>query len=640
MKYPKSALVAVLLATAGWGIPPASAQTAPLRPTEDSRLLIEDFDRPRGDLTRLESEWGVNPRGTLKISYSHLIREGPVGYSLHLSLDAAATAETKGAPSLRFSLSGRLDDSRVTRNLTPYSELFFVTRGGDTPSPLRFRIELRTLTSGRAFWEEEVAVAPEWQEHHIPLDPARWLAAAGPAIPSFDRIKELSFTLEPGGASGDCYLDRVECLGRHRSIFDWKAASDNDLTDYVEYHTYRFFEDFSDPVTGFTLDRTSNADISSIAAVGFALASHSVATSRGWVTPREGADRVARILRSLRDCSPRASRNGVFYHFLQARSGDPALNSEVSIIDTALLIAGAYIARSYFRSDPEILELATKLIDQVQWGWFFDRDKGQFLMAWSPARRSGYEFADRERVGYFCGGEKGPVHWGTYTDEVALIWILAAASPWGKASSSPFPSADMTPRQYDGITLTASYNGSLFTYLFGSCFLDTRQLGASSGQFDWYGNSTKAIAASRRYAVERKYPDWAFGITACEGPDGLYHNYGAPPASSTTDCDGTVALYGVVGSLLHSRQEVLRSLRSLSPLGVFQEGLGYADAVNPLQVDPKANLPWINWTRFGIDQGTILMILENARTGFAWTQFQSNGGIDSVLTSVFPKRVR
>ncbi|HLY73041.1 MAG TPA: glucoamylase family protein, partial [Planctomycetota bacterium] len=284
--------------------------------------------------------------------------------------------------------------------------------------------------------------------------------------------------------------------------------------------------------------------------------------------------------------------------------------------------------------------LSSWLIDAVEWGWFFDAKQKHFYMAWSPTRRPGYEFPDLRGPGFFCGGPDRPVHWGTYTDEVALISILAAASPRKEIAPTAFGSVDRTARQYGDVTLANSYNGSLFTYFYGSCFLDTRRLGPSTDAFNWYDNSARAIIANRRFALEHKLPDWAFGITACEGPDGRYHNYGTPPSTVKPDFDGTVALYGMVGSILHSRPEVLRALRNLAALDVFQEGLGYADALNLLQVDPKSSLPWVNWTRFGIDQGAILLILENARTGFASAQFQSNGVIDGVLTSMFPQRIR
>ncbi len=432
---------------------------------------------------------------------------------------------------------------------------------------------------------------------------------------------------------------RVEGGARVLPRFDWRTASDDELMSHVERHTYRFFERFSDPSSGFACDRTSQPDVSSIAATGFALAGHAIAASQGWVAPGESARRTEQALRSLLASSGRAGRHGFFHHFLHGTTGEPSPQSEVSIIDTALLLSGVYVARAYFHENAEIQALSSRLIDAVDWPWFYDRERGLFYMAWSPEARPGYRFPDPRGGGYFCGGERTPIHWGAYTDEIALISILAAASPRHAVPAASFQAVDLTRRDYRGIRMANSYYGSLFTYLFGSCFLDTRSLGALR-EFNWYENSSLAIHANHRYAVEQRLPEWVFGITACEGPDGRYHNYGAPPSTVAPEFDGTIALYGIVGSVLHSRPETLKAIRELFALGLFQEDAGFADAFNPLQAGPAGRRPGVNWTRYGIDQGSILLLLENARTGFVWKQFESDPAIGAVLTSLFPQRGR
>jgi hypothetical protein len=164
--------------------------------------------------------------------------------------------------------------------------------------------------------------------------------------------------------------------------------------NHIERNTYRFFERYADPVTGHAFDRACYADVSSIAASGFALAGHAIAASRGWISPSEGAERVRRLLRTLDAGTSRIARNGVFYHFVDAATSRPKGDSEISIIDTALLISGVYVARNYFAADREIAELAERLIRGVDWKWFFDASRGLFYMAWSPVRRSGYEHPD------------------------------------------------------------------------------------------------------------------------------------------------------------------------------------------------------------------------------------------------------
>lgn len=579
----------------------------------------------------------------MQLEFSSDVRCGSTGYGLKIHYQAAPDRPA----GIWFSAAGRSDDPRRTLDLRQFDELRFSTRGTPTgPNGYRLRIQLAglpVLPSGKvpvAEWTEVVEGGLNWQLHRIPLDPHRWRPADSAQILSFAKVKILRFVLSTpeNPTEGEFYLDNLEYTFKSPSRFDWKTASDDDLMNYIEYHTYGFFERYSDPETGYALDRSCYADVSSIAACGFALSGHSIAASRGWIPVQVGACRVRQILRALADAKDRAARRGVFYHFINAATSLPERDAEISIIDTALLISGVYVARSYFSSDRDIVELCDCLIRGVDWNWFYDHARGLFYMAWSPTRRPGYEYPDPQGFGFFCGGDHDPIHWGVYTDEVELISILAAASPTHAVPISTFHAIDMTRRDYKGIQVTNSYNGSLFTYLFGSCYLNTRSFGATSGEFNWYLNSGLAITANHTFAVEQRLPAWAFGISACEGPDGKYHNYGAPPSTVAPDFDGTLAIYGIVGSVIHQREATLRAVRELFSLDLFQEGGGFADAFNPLRIDPKANLPWVNWTSFGIDQGAILVILENARSGFAWKQFESDPMIQHTLTALFPKR--
>jgi hypothetical protein len=610
----------------------------PPAPDGPSVLVVENFDHPRLHRSRLEAEWGAVNEELVRLEFSHDVRHGPSGYALKVQY-----AARPGSPAgFWFSAAGRADDRRLSLDLGGYDELRFRTRGVAAGSVgYRLRVDLvgaRTGSEGAApvaTWVEEIGGGTEWDLHRIPLDPRRWTGSS-----SFARAKTLRFllTAPENPPEGGFFIDSIEFVRSDRTPFDWRKASDDELLNYIQRHTYRFFERYADPETGHAFDRSCYADVSSIAASGFGLAGHAIAASRGWITRAEGADRVRRLLRTLVGAGNRIARNGVFYHFVDSSTSLPKADSEISIIDTALLISGVYVARSYFVGDREIADLSDRLIRGVDWRWFFDAPRGLFYMAWSPVRRPGYEHPDPVGGGYFCGSERNAVHWGVYSDEVGLISILAAASPTHPVPITAFHSVDMTRRDYRGLQMANSYNGSLFTYFFGSCYLDTRSFGASSSDFNWYLNSSRAITANHLFAAEQRLPSWAFGISACEGPDGKYHNYGAPPSTVAPEFDGTLAIYGIVGSMLHRREETMKAIRELFALNLFQEGGGFADAFNPLQVDPKSDLPWVNWTGFGIDQGSILLILENARTGFAWKQFESDAVIDRTLTALFPKR--
>jgi hypothetical protein len=628
-----------------WGALVLPQVAAPFPASGTSVLVIEDFDHPRLHHSRLEADWGSVNEDQMRLEFSHEVRYGDAGYALKVNYRALP-----GRPGgFWFSAAGAAGDDRLVLDLGPFDELRFRTRGLGAGSPkYRLRIELVGGRTGPdspppiASRIEEIGGGLEWELHRLPLDRAGWSGIPSGAAFPFPRLKTFRFILDTpeNPTEGGFFIDTLECTRKDRTPWDWTTATDDELINYIEYHSYRFFERFSDPVTGYAFDRSCYADVSSIAANGFALAGHAVAASRGWIPRAIGVERVRRILRSITASREHLSHRGVFYHFIDTRGSSARPGSEISIIDTALFISGVYVARRYFAEDPEIAELAGLLIGAVDWQWFFDASQGLYHMAWSPVRRRGYEHADPVGGGYFSGGERTPVHWGVYTDEVGLIAILAAGSPTHAVPITSFQSVDMTRRDFQGIRVANSYNGSLFTYLFGSCYLDTRSFGPTRNEFDWFQNTSQAITANHRFALEQRLPSWAFGISACEGPDGKYHNYGAPPSTVAPVFDGTLAIYGIVGSVLHQRKETLQAIRELFALHLFQEGAGFADAFNPLRVDPKSTLPWVNWTGFGIDQGSILLILENARTGFAWNQFESDPVIDRILAVLFPRRVK
>src|SRR5204863_2887288 len=158
-----------------------------------------------------------------------------------------------------FSAAGPADDDRLVLDLSSFDELRFRTRGTGPGSPgYRLRLDLvgaRAEIGGAApvaSWIEDIAGGEEWRLHRIPIDPRRWKGPRdGPAL-SFARVKTLRFLLgtPENPSEGNFYIDSIECARNDRSPFDWKSASDDDLMNYIEVHTYRFFERYTDPVTG------------------------------------------------------------------------------------------------------------------------------------------------------------------------------------------------------------------------------------------------------------------------------------------------------------------------------------------------------------------------------------------------------
>src|SRR2546425_6433825 len=150
------------------------------------------------------------------------------------------------------------------------------------------------------------------------------------------------------------------------------SARDDAFLEALARRSFQFFWDQANPRTGLVLDRTrtdgsvtdeNHRAVASIAATGFGLTALCIAAERRWVDPIAARERV-RI--TLRFFSEHASQeHGWFYHWLDANTGERKWKSEVSSIDTALLIAGMLTAKQYFHDDAEILRLATKIYERI-----------------------------------------------------------------------------------------------------------------------------------------------------------------------------------------------------------------------------------------------------------------------------------
>ncbi|HEY5550847.1 MAG TPA: hypothetical protein VIK52_03100, partial [Opitutaceae bacterium] len=143
---------------------------------------------------------------------------------------------------------------------------------------------------------------------------------------------------------------RLPVTAEVRTVF----ASDDDFLDYVAERSFAYFLSTQDPVTGLIPDRASNSNVCSIASVGFGLSSIAIAVERGWVTREEGRVRVLLTLQTLATLPQGAATSGVagyrgwFYHFLDMRTGLRVWNSELSTIDTALLMCGVLDCGLFF----------------------------------------------------------------------------------------------------------------------------------------------------------------------------------------------------------------------------------------------------------------------------------------------------
>lgn len=170
------------------------------------------------------------------------------------------------------------------------------------------------------------------------------------------------------------------------------TLTDEALIDALQRAAFGYFVEQTNPDNGLIADTSRPGSPISIAVVGFALSSYPIAVERGWMTREDGCARSLAALRFFRDSDQSGSEDatgykGFYYHFLDAGSGTRTWRSELSMVDTALLIAGALVAAMYFDADNaaegELRQIADALYRRIDWRWSQD-DGTTIMQGWKP----------------------------------------------------------------------------------------------------------------------------------------------------------------------------------------------------------------------------------------------------------------
>lgn len=514
-------------------------------------------------------------------------------------------------------------------------------------------------------------------------------------------------------ANADCKTNSKTAKAAEGSQLPALKPADNALLDEIEHAHFNYFVDQSDPVTGLTKDRSTKDSAASIAAVGFSLTSYPIAAERGWVSREEASDYTLKTLKTLwnapqgQQAQGEGGSHGFFYHFLDPKTGTRMWNSELSTIDTALLMSGVLFAKDYFngnsKEETEIRDLADKLYKRVDWTYMLNSDN-RVSMGWLP--ESGFIKSD----------------WQGY-NEAMILELLGMGSP-----THPLP-ASVWQKYHDTDTVK-TYGGQTyidfppqFGHQYSEAWVDFRGIMDAKNKslgFDYFENSRRATLAQNYYADQnpagfRGYSKLDWGLTASDGPGpnfapssatdkpstavqglGLFAPRVArlddsadskpsasayekrtgrrpdPPGGSQSNPfefksslapkpssgfapraqtfleprdaapqppkflsysargapdyidDGTIAPTAAASSIVFAPELVLPTLqhwRSDRPEIWSQDG--FKDAFNPT-ADPKKNSGWVDTDTIGIDQGPIVLMTENYRTGFVWNTIKKD----------------
>ena len=397
-----------------------------------------------------------------------------------------------------------------------------------------------------------------------------------------------------------------------------KPAERTFLEDF-EKRCVRYFWEQADPHTGIVLDRARNdgsaagSNVGSTAATGFGLSALCVAANRGWIPRNQVRQRVFNTL----DWHWRHAfhERGWFYHFMDSRTGEQRLSSEISTIDTALFLSGVLTAAGFFTADKEIQTLAQQIVGRVDFAWMLAGDP---LLLCHGARQGAGFIKSR---------------WNAYS-EASVLYLLAIGSPKHAISSDSWYAWVRPQVQFDQWTFVSG--GPLFTHQYSHAWVDFRhQQDGDPSYLDYFRNSQIATYAHRDFclSLQNQYAGYGpnmWGITVSDSPGG-YVVWGGPPYAGPIN--GTLVPCAAAGSLMFAPQICLPVLREMhATFGSKIYGrYGFADAFNPNWQDKKL---WVNQDVVGIDVGISLLSIENLLTGNIWRWFMRNNYVQSAMERI------
>lgn len=386
--------------------------------------------------------------------------------------------------------------------------------------------------------------------------------------------------------------------------------SDEALLDKIQRQSFEYFVKERNDQNGLVRDRAPNFGAApsnspaSIAATGFALAAYPIAVSRKWMSYASAKELTRRTMDFFLNHAEQ--EHGFFYHFLKMDTGLRSGQSELSPIDTVLLVAGMLFAAEYY-DDPQLRFMTRQIYERVDWQWMM-HGKETMAMSWSPETGFSRNTWDR-----YC--------------ELLILYLMAIGSPTHPISAESWHAFLRPVGSYGGYKLIQS--PPLFTHQYSHIFIDFRNI--HDDYADYFKNSVSATLANRAFCINqakrsKSYGPNSWGITASDGPPG-YKAYGAPPGWA--EHDGTIAPTGCGSSIPFTPKESLACLRHFyeDPEMKLWGRYGFADAFNK-------DKNWIADDAIGIDQGALLLMIENYRTGMIWKYMKRNPDLRKAMRAV------
>jgi hypothetical protein len=400
------------------------------------------------------------------------------------------------------------------------------------------------------------------------------------------------------------------------------SREDDAFLEDLSRRSFQYFWEYTDPETGLTRGRAkadgapydpNRRDIGSIAVTGFGLAGLCIAAERAWVKTEEAQKRVRNALRFFAGHAPQ--EHGWFFHWMNVKEGrrtgvleNSDRKSELSSIDTALLMGGILAARGYFQKDAEIRKLASRIYERMDFQWMLNGDPLLLSHGWNP------------ETGFL------KARWDRYS-EFTIIYLLGIGSPTHAISPESWYAWERAENVYRGYRYIGL--SPLFTHQYSHVFVDYRGHRERRGsKIDWFQNSVTATRAHRQFCIDlgKEFPGYTgniWGITSSNSATG-YKAWGGPPRRN--NIDGSVVPCAAAGSLMLAPDICVPALKAMKER--YGEKIygryGFTDAFHPTK-------GWVSPDVLGLDIGITLLSAETLRTGNLWKWFMRNPEIPRAM---------
>ena len=405
-----------------------------------------------------------------------------------------------------------------------------------------------------------------------------------------------------------------------------KGLSDDALLDTVQQQTLRYFTDFAHPVSGMARERSdipkNNAydlDCVTTGGTGFGIMALLAGTSRGWITPEDTQAQIEKVVGFLETAE---KHHGAFPHFMDGRNGKTIAFSPKDdggdLVETSFLMMGLLSARQFYQNNPEAKELCDKidtLWQGVEWDWYTNGSTDTLYWHWSPTH--GWDM-------------NLPVEgW----NESLVTHLLARASPTHAVPDSVYAQSWLAGKDfkngesYHGITLPLgpAQGGPLFMSQYS--FMGINPTGLSDTHADYFEQNRNHTLINRAHCIQnphghKGYSENCWGLTASDDPQGY-------SAHAPDNDNGVISPTATLGAFPYTPKESMQVLRYF-----YEEkgdkifsAYGFTDAFSETE-------NWYAKNHLAIDQGPIVVMIENARSGLLWDLFMSCPEVQHGLKSL------